>query len=82
MKITVCDVCKTLKGKLVETERYLRVKGRQDLRLDLCPAHMTKVKVAIPHVNEEYTQFVYAMHGVEYPRLSKAQLKKKYETIV
>lgn len=35
-KVTVCDICKSEKGILVETKRYTSIKGYKELRLDVC----------------------------------------------
>lgn len=35
-KVMVCDICKNQKGILVETKRYVSIKGFSELRLDVC----------------------------------------------
>ena len=56
MKVTICDPCKTLDNKVVETEKYMRVKGKRDLRLDTCEEHAKEVK----KLNMvEYVRYVY-----------------------
>jgi len=67
-KITVCDLCKA-KGKLTETNRYMKVKGRADLRLDYCPA----CKDLIPQKMVDYVKLVYSVSGVT---LSDEEAKK------
>jgi hypothetical protein len=53
MKITLCDNCLSNK-KLTPTTRYIRVRNRPDLRLDMCQACGIETKlVKLPIV--EYT---------------------------
>jgi len=59
-KVTVCDICKS-KGKLTETTKYMRVKGRKDLRLDYCD----ECKKEIPKTMIGYTILVYKVNGIE-----------------
>lgn len=66
MNIRVCDKCHA-GGKLVETDRYLNVKGKSDLRLDLCDDCMKVVKEEYPRVTPEYVQMVYGLKG---PRIT------------
>jgi len=56
-KIVVCDICKH-EGKLVETNKYMSVKGKPFLRLDYCskcrskiPADMTEYRKLVARVN-------------------------------
>jgi len=67
-KITVCDMCKD-KGKLTETRKYMRVKGRADLRLDYCE----DCRLDIPKSMTDYAIFVYKLNGIE---LTKAEAEK------
>ena len=62
MKITICDPCKTFDGEIVETQRYMRVKGMPNLRLDICPKHSLEVK-ALNMV--DYVRYAYKCNGVE-----------------
>ena len=57
-KINVCDICKK-EGKLTETNKYMRVKNRQDLRLDYCKVCASK----IPKAFRDYVKFVYGLSG-------------------
>jgi len=58
MKINVCDICQK-KGKLTETNNYLSVRNRRDLRLDYCD----ECKKTIPKGFKEYEKFVYELNG-------------------
>jgi hypothetical protein len=59
-KVMVCDIC--LKdGKLTKSEKYFRVKGRADLRIDYCEA----CRPRIPKAMKDYVKFAYSMHGIE-----------------
>ena len=62
-KVMLCDVCRH-EGKMVETTKYLRVKGNRNLRLDLCDRHMWEVKRKYPMVKPEYRKFVIEMTTV------------------
>lgn len=62
MKITICDPCKRLDNKVTETIRYMKVKGRPDLRLDICDNHGAEIK-GMPMVN--YVRYVYKCNGIE-----------------
>lgn len=64
MKITVCDKCRTVKKKLVETTRYWSVKGHPNLRLDLCDTCGAEVKKDYPKITPEYVQYVYKLKGL------------------
>ena len=65
-KIAVCDVCKTRHDKLTRASKYMRVKGHNDLRIDLCNVHSFEVGKKFPKVTVEYVQFIYEMvHGTE-----------------
>lgn len=67
-KITVCDVCKTRHDKLTRAISYMRVKGRKNLKIDLCGVHSFEVEKKFPKVTVEYVQFVYEMvFGIEIP---------------
>ncbi len=66
--IHVCDVCRS-NGKLVETTRYRSVKGRPELRLDVCDA----CDKTVPKNMTEYVKLVYRTKGVE---LSDEDAKK------
>ena len=59
-KVNVCDVCKS-EGKLMETNKYMSVKKRPNLRIDICEEH----KKILPKGMVEYVQFVYKMKGIE-----------------
>lgn len=53
-KITVCDICKSQKGILVETNRRTSIKGFSELRLDVC----TECNKALPKDMLSYIKFV------------------------
>lgn len=59
-KITVCDICKS-KDILTETNKYFKVKGRSDLRLDYCE----RCRSLVPKDMVEYTKFVYSLNNIE-----------------
>jgi hypothetical protein len=42
-KVTVCDLC-NLEGKLIKTNRFFKVRGHSELRLDVCEHHNKEVK--------------------------------------
>lgn len=56
MKISICDPCKKEDNVITETERYMKVRNRRDLRLDICPKHALVVKGM---TIKEYEQYVY-----------------------
>lgn len=60
MKALICDPCKTLDGKDTVTEKYLKVRNRPDLRLDVCEKHSAEVS-KLPM--NEYIEYVYKSHG-------------------
>lgn len=62
MKINICDVCKKQDNKITETEKYLRVKGLTQLRLDICPDCKEK---KVPADMKEYIRFVYGLDNIE-----------------
>jgi hypothetical protein len=58
-RIKVCDVCYHEK-KLVECNRYFSVKGKPELRLDVCEEHNASTKkLPMP----EYKRLVYKCKG-------------------
>ena len=59
-KINVCDICKK-EGKLTETNKFMKVKNRQDLRLDYCKDCAFK----IPKAFRDYVTFVYGLMGMD-----------------
>lgn len=65
MKIHVCDVCKGEDRQLVQTNRYLSVKRRPNLRIDLCEKHMLEVSERFPKITSEYIQYVYGLRGMK-----------------
>ena len=65
-KVSVCDVCNTRHNKLTRATKYQHVKGRKDLRVDMCIVHTLEVEKKFPKLTSEYVQFVYEMaHGSE-----------------
>lgn len=58
-KIIVCDPCK-FKGKIVQTHKYRRVKGRPDLRMDVCP----ECDKGLPKSLAEYAVLCYKYSGI------------------
>lgn len=74
MKINVCDPCKKLDNKLVETNRVLRVKGRSFLNIDVCDIHGPELsKLAMP----EYVRYIYKMNGTELTE-TDAEIRTKF----
>ena len=67
-KVLCCDICKK-DGKLTETNKYISVRGKPDLRLDHCP----KCKSKIPQNMTKYVIFVYDLHGI---KLTESEAKK------
>jgi len=65
MKVTVCDACYwTGKRKLTETMRYSTVKGRSDLKLELCDKHRAEFAAKAGNkVTPEYVQEAYRLKG-------------------
>lgn len=61
MKITICDPCKKLDNKSTETVRYMKVKGRPDLRLDICDNHGAEVKKMSM---VDYVRYAYKCAGI------------------
>jgi hypothetical protein len=43
MKVTICDKCNTEKGKLVKTNKFMKVPKHPELRVDLCEDCMKEV---------------------------------------
>ncbi len=78
-KIAICDVCKTRHDKLTKATKYMHVKGRKDLRIDLCNVHIFEVNKNFPKVTVEYVQFIYEMaHGTELsPEDAQLVLRKR-----
>lgn len=60
-KVLLCDVCLTRHNKLTRAAKYMHVKGRRDLRIDLCNVHSFEFENRFPKVTAEYVQFVYEM---------------------
>lgn len=61
MKITICDPCKKQDNKITETLRYMRVKGKAFLRLDICDEHAKQVdKMSMV----DYVRFVLLINGM------------------
>lgn len=70
-KIVVCDPCK-LEGKLFQTNRYFKVKGQSQLRLDVCPKHHDEVaKMSII----EYVRYAYKSNGLDLSDKTDAEVK-------
>lgn len=67
MKITICDPCKTFDKVNTETLRYMRVKGRPDLRLDICDKHS---KVVNKMNMDEYSSYVLKCHGFDVSKIN------------
>jgi len=66
MKITVCDPCKVFDNKVVETQRYMKVKGQRQLRLDVCPEHAKEVqKMTMPQYKEYCHKVMLKEMGIE-----------------
>ena len=57
-KIRVCDVCLHDMDKITRTNRYLSIKGKPKLQLDLCSIHMLTVGRKFPTVTFEYVQYI------------------------
>lgn len=71
MKITICDPCKTFDKNTVETMRYMRVKGRPELRLDICDTHAKEVE----KMNmTEYADYVLKCHGFDISKVNPVKL--------
>lgn len=73
MKVTICDPCKTFDKTTVETNQYLRVKGKPHLRLDVCPTHNTEV-AKLNMV--DYARFVYKCNGIDLDDKSDLEVKQ------
>lgn len=56
--VKVCDVC-LHENKLTRTQRYLQIKKRPHLNLDLCETHMDSVTTEHPKIDVGYVKFVY-----------------------
>ncbi len=59
MKITICDV-HNIKGEIVKTNRYFKVKGKRLMRLDVCDKCYKKYE-KIPF--KEYKKLVAKVNG-------------------
>ena len=75
MKITICDPCKTLDEKIVETNRVMRVKGRSFLNIDICEKHGAEIK---PKKMIEYTRYVLELRGIDTSKQTDIELQKVY----
>lgn len=65
-KIMVCDKCKTDKEKLTETSRYFIMKGRPDLRIDLCKDCTEEFHAKTGRsLSPDYVLEVYRLHGIK-----------------
>jgi len=62
MKINVCDPCRLKDGTLVETTRYVKVKNRPDLRMDVCDKHNAEWKAKHRGI-EKYVKWFFAIRG-------------------
>lgn len=71
-KIVVCDPCKE-EGNLVQTNRYFRIKGQPQLRLDVCPKHHDEVgKMNII----QYVRYAYKCNGLDLSDKTDEEVKK------
>ncbi len=62
MNVRVCDVCLMDHGTTTITTRYLTVRGKKELRLDLCSVHMGEIQSKFPGpVTEEYRKEVWRL---------------------
>ena len=59
-RVKICDVCKHEDGKLVECQRHFSVRGKPELKLDVCNKHNVSVK---PLKMEQYKRLVYVCKG-------------------
>lgn len=58
----ICDICYHENKTLVEHQKFQRMKGHPELRLDLCEVHSETYQ---PKTTVEHIQFVYQLDGIE-----------------
>ena len=60
-KIALCDICLTRHNKLTRAARQITIKGRRDLKIEMCLVHTFEVNKKYAKVDAAYVQFVYKM---------------------
>jgi len=60
VKILVCDICLKQDKKFVEATRYVHIKGKLGLRIDLCEKHIK----TIPKKTIELVKLIYSLDGM------------------
>ncbi len=60
-KIALCGICLTRHNKLTIAARQITIKGRRDLKIEMCLVHTFEVNKKYTKINAEYVQFVYEM---------------------
>lgn len=76
MKITICEPCKRVDSKIVETDRLIRVKGRAFLNMDMCENHATEAK---KKSMVEYVRYVFEIRGSELKE-TDSEIEQKFLT--
>lgn len=74
MKISICDACKSFDDKIVETNKYLRVKGNPFLRTDVCEKHSKEFN-SLRMV--DYVRVCYKMNGIVLKETDE-EIKQKF----
>lgn len=74
----VCDPCKKIDNQVTETEKYMRVKGLTQLRMDICPTHAAEVKKMSMI---DYVRYAYKVNiGIELTQTDE-QIKQQFLTV-
>lgn len=75
MKVTICDPCKKFDSKTTETLRYLKVKGKPFLRVDVRDEHNKEVnKLSMP----DYVRYSFKLSGIDLSDKTDNEIKEQY----